>query len=508
MPEIRPTAAGVRAVSIVAAILALVAALVLPDAAGATEWRPGDPTVRPSPDAGSTSATVAGIDVANYQHPGGAPIDWNQVRGAGNEYVFIKATEGPVSCTGSYYRNPYFEGDWRDSGAAGMYRGAYHFARPRHPLQATAVDQARYFVGITGPMTGPKDLPPVLDFEVTCGLSPAELAAWAHYWLDEVERLTGRKSAITTYASFWSGPMANNTTFGDYPLWFARYGTPSPYPLPAGWDDWTWWQTGQAYEPGIVGEVDQNLFNGNLAFLARYGATSSPYPTSPIGSFETVKPLGRGDIVVSGWTLDADTQDPITVDIWVDGVLRATPTADEYRADVGAFFWIWGPYHGFSTPIDGLTPGGHEVCVWAHNTGPGINSDLGCRTVVNEAPIGFRDRLDWLPGGPEVDPDPLGGLLQLAIDSAGAMRIVGWTLDPDTADSLAVSISIDGATAATGVADVDIPVLGQFFTGFGSRHGFDLSTRLPAGLHQVCVTAHNVGAGTDTVLGCGLQSGP
>lgn len=589
-----------RSLAVAAAcVLAVLIGTLAP--AHATERAPGTappPVVTAQPDAAAPSATVAGIDVANYQHPNGAAIDWNQVKAAGNEYVFIKATEGPISCTGTYYTNSYFKGDWAGAGNAGLYRGAYHFARPLHPLRETAVDQARFFVSTTGPMSGFKDLPPVLDFEVTCGLSPADLATWAHHWLDEVYRLTGRRAAITSYPAFWSGPMANNTTFGDYPLWIARYGTPSPYPLLAGWDDWTWWQTGQDTEPGIVGQVDQNLFNGNLNFLARYGAVSSPYPTSPIGRYETATVAGMDEITVSGWALDADTQDPITVDVWVDGVLADTVDANEFRWDVGLFFWIWGAEHGFRTRLEGLAPGTHNVCVWAHNTGPGIDVDMGCKSVTMPTgpPVGSLELVGWRPSGWQIDgwaldpdtaaavqvdvvvdgvvahsvtadgarpdvgaffpdwgpdhgfsfrywgtpgphelcvvargvapggdttlgcrslttpgPNPVGGLLLVTNTPNGGagsqLRVVGWALDPDNGASLPITVTVDGVPSATATADIDIPVLGHFFTGFGSRHGFDLTANLAPGAHQVCVIAHNVGTGADTTLGCGTQTG-
>ncbi|MCB1261778.1 MAG: hypothetical protein KDB33_15530, partial [Acidimicrobiales bacterium] len=119
-----------RSLAVAAAcVLAVLIGTLAP--AHATERAPGTappPVVTAQPDAAAPSATVAGIDVANYQHPNGAAIDWNQVKAAGNEYVFIKATEGPISCTGTYYTNSYFKGDWAGAGNAGLYRGAYHFA--------------------------------------------------------------------------------------------------------------------------------------------------------------------------------------------------------------------------------------------------------------------------------------------------------------------------------------------------------------------------------------------
>ena len=70
------------------------------------------------------SGGVQGIDVASYQHPGGAAINWGQVASAGYRFAFVKATQG------TYYTNPYFSGDYAAVAAAGMFRAAYHFADP------------------------------------------------------------------------------------------------------------------------------------------------------------------------------------------------------------------------------------------------------------------------------------------------------------------------------------------------------------------------------------------
>ena len=72
---------------------------------------------------------------------------------------------------GSAYTNPWFASDWSGAGSVGLFRGAYHFARPALPLTTAAV-QASTFVSVAGTMGGSHDLAPVLDLEVTGGLSP------------------------------------------------------------------------------------------------------------------------------------------------------------------------------------------------------------------------------------------------------------------------------------------------------------------------------------------------
>ena len=55
--------------------------------------------------ASAADAVITGVDVASYQHPGGAAIDWGQVRSAGHRFAYVKASEG------TSYTNPYFAQD-------------------------------------------------------------------------------------------------------------------------------------------------------------------------------------------------------------------------------------------------------------------------------------------------------------------------------------------------------------------------------------------------------------
>jgi len=83
--------------------------------------------------AGFAAADITGPDVASYQHPGGASIDWSQVKNSGRNFAFVKATEG----TG--YVNPYFGAEWAAIQANGMVRGGYHYAKPdSSPTSAAA----------------------------------------------------------------------------------------------------------------------------------------------------------------------------------------------------------------------------------------------------------------------------------------------------------------------------------------------------------------------------------
>lgn len=222
-------------------------------------------------------AGLSGPDIASYQHPGGGAIDWTAVRNSGQRWAFVKATEGTT------YLNPYFAGDWRDSAAAGLFHGAYHYARPS-TVTGSATAQAQAFATAIGPQQVPGTLPPILDMEETGGLPPASLIAWTSEFLTATQAATGRTPMIYTYPSFWRNAMAGSAAFTGYPLWIASYGVSAPPTL--GWANWTFWQytsAGSIDGIGTPGGTDVSVFNGtslDLAALATAGTWGPPVSTS------------------------------------------------------------------------------------------------------------------------------------------------------------------------------------------------------------------------------------
>ena len=64
-----------------------------------------------------SSANYEGLDVSNWQ----GDIDYAQVKAAGIEVVYIKASEGTT------YKDPYFERNYANAKANGLKVGFYHF---------------------------------------------------------------------------------------------------------------------------------------------------------------------------------------------------------------------------------------------------------------------------------------------------------------------------------------------------------------------------------------------
>lgn len=216
-----------------------------------------------------------GIDVASWQ---GQP-DWRAVAASGIQFAITKATEGVG------YLNPTFARNWLEIRAAGIKRGAYHFAEPDVNRPE---DEADYFlanVARVGGLAAGDML--ALDLEDKNGsLKRAnDIGGWALAWLRYVERQTGVAPLLYTAPNV----IREHSLFGypalpRYPLWLAAYQT-APPPVPAPWSSIAIWQhSDEGSVPGIVGNVDLNRFMGTaeqLAALGKPGAVTQPAYARP-----------------------------------------------------------------------------------------------------------------------------------------------------------------------------------------------------------------------------------
>jgi GH25 family lysozyme M1 (1,4-beta-N-acetylmuramidase) len=441
--------------------------------------------------ASPSDALLTGIDVASYQHSTNAPIDWNAVKGAGHSFGYVKATE--YRSSSSSYINPWFKRDWEAAGNAGLYRGAYHFAIPSYPVVADALEEARYFISVTGSMTGPLDLPAMLDLEYNpygadaCyGLSQGDFVTWARTWLDEVKRLTGKAPVVYTGASYWDTCSGRSTAIGgDYRLWIASY----PYDpnsttfrptLPAGWPMWTMWQyRSDGLVPGIVGNVDVNRFCCDLASLAGL-AGSGVGAGAPFGNIESATRL-QGSVRLTGWTIDPDVAAAIDIHVYVDGVFQKQESANRARPDVGAAYAGWGSNHGYDIIVK-VNPGVHTACAYAINQGAGsINSLLGCATT-NGQPVG---NFEYAEGR-----------------ANGSISVSGWAADPDTASPIGIHFYVDGRYGGQVSTTGTRPDVVAAYPGSGTPGFNSTLTGFSAGAHTVCAYAIDFGAVVNPQIGC------
>ena len=321
--------------------------------------------------------SVVGPDVSGWQHPNRAAIDWAKVRAAENSFAIIKATEG------SGYTNPFYATDATGARAAHLVVGAYAFARPALPI-STASTQATYFAATIGNVRTIGTLPPILDLEMSGGLSSADLVTWAQLFLETVRAQTGRTPIVYSYPYFWSSTLAGTTAFGRYPLWLASPSATAPTPF-AGWKVWTLWQySSSASLPGVPGGAgDMSRFAGTAAQLTAFGngvpatAWTVRAPAAPIAMYAA--PGVRSAIV--GWQPSDDGGQVPS---------RYTVTA----SPGGAVTSVAGISH--AVRVTGLTPGlAYSFTVRATNTAGTSTASVASRPVVPGA-------LPAAPGRPAV----------------------------------------------------------------------------------------------------------
>jgi lysozyme len=192
-----------------------------------------------------------GLDVSEYQEK----IDWDLVENLENDYpiefVFIRATAGKDR------EDLQFENNWLSAKKSKMIRGAYHYYRPNE----NSLEQAKLFIKTVQLEKG--DLPPVLDIEkLPKGQSLDSLKIGLRRWLNTVEAHYKVKPIIYTGEKYYDDFLKED--FSDYLFWIANYNFYREKIA----EDWLFWQfTEKASVSGIKGNVDVNIFNGDVEQL-------------------------------------------------------------------------------------------------------------------------------------------------------------------------------------------------------------------------------------------------
>ena len=247
----------------------------------------------------------------------------------------------------------------------------------------------------------------------------------------------------------------------------------------------------------IFGKGDNHGFNGTVNTVAgthqvclyaidatggtnpRLGCKSvSVLNLAPVGSLDLLT-SGMESFAVSGWALDPDTADPITVHVYVDGTLTQALVATTSRPDVGRIYGK-GDNHGFSGTVT-ATSGKHEVCVFALDSWGGSNPKVGCSTVdVNGTAFGALDS---------------------AAAGSGMITVRGWAIDPNTLDPIQVHVRTYGEAAQGLTANTPRPDVGRIYRD-GDNHGFSGTVKAVSGTNQLCVYAIDSWGGTNPLIKC------
>ena len=197
-------------------------------------------------------ANYEGIDVSNWQ----GNIDYAQVKAAGIEIVYIKASEGTT------YKDPYFERNYANAKTNGLKVGFYHFVTATN-VQA-ARNQAQFFASVISGKS--PDCKLAMDFEqFREGLSVDEINEISKAFLETVRQLTGKEvviySNLNDAKTIFSRELAS-----QYPLWVAYWGSESGLlNSSSNWQNWEGWQyTNRGIVAGVNGYVDRNRFTENI----------------------------------------------------------------------------------------------------------------------------------------------------------------------------------------------------------------------------------------------------
>ena len=238
--------------------------LAIATLAGCADLPPDVDSVEENVISCATGSTVKGVDVSHFD----GTVDWGAARRDGIAFAIIKATEGT-----SFVDN-HFAANWTNTGANGIVHGAYHFFRP----ESDPVAQADFFVRVAG-SPRPGDLPPVIDLEVTDGLTAAQVAAGARRFLQRVQQNTGRVPLIYTSVRVFNSLLGGPAGFDPYPLWVANWNVRCPNIPDPPWTRWTVWQSSATGTvAGFSDPVDVDRFNGTSADLMAFVSSPSRQP--------------------------------------------------------------------------------------------------------------------------------------------------------------------------------------------------------------------------------------
>ena len=234
--------------------------------------------------------------------------------------------------------------------------------------------------------------------------------------------------------------------------------------------------------PGKHRVCAYGINRGSLSSNALIGCRDITLTGVPFGALEAVTATPDGVRLV-GWAIDPDIAGPIHVHAYVNQFAVDT-LANVERADIAAAYPAYGGAHGFDVTVP-FGRGVHTACAYAINNSSGANAALGCRAVeVGRAPI---------------------GALESASVGPRAVRVRGWTYDPDApTQALEVHVYVDGVGRVAVTADQPRPDIAAAHPEAGLHHGYDATVgALTYGSHQVCTYAINETANaTNTRLGC------
>lgn len=338
-------------------------------------------------------ARPLGIDVSTFQ----GSVNWSSVKAAGITFAFAKATEGAT------FNDSTFVGNQNNGKAAGVYMGAYHFARPGNNSPGT---ESSHFWNVANDyiVSDGKSFNPVLDFEDFSGhVGATSFTDWANQWCNTIKNNAAATGLTVTPVFYTSSCSACNFSTGvaSWTPWLANYngqdsqtGTPwSTCTSCAVWGAGVWsvWQyTSSGAVSGVSGNVDRDVFNGStvsamttkLLVKSTYGGSSVGFYNPADGSYHLRNSLsfGSSDYAWTAYSPPVSGAIPVTGD-W-DG---------NHQFGTGYYNPADGSYH----LKDGLSPGSSDYA-WVAYSPPvaGIIPVTGDWNGDGKTSVGFYNPAD------------------------------------------------------------------------------------------------------------------
>lgn len=196
----------------------------------------------------SDETIYQGIDVSGYQ----GNIDFNKVKKAGIEIVYMKSSEG------ADYIDSKFEQNYERAKKSGLKVGFYHYVTARTTQQAER--EAKFFASVISKKA--PDCRLAMDFESFGDLSRDEINRIGLTFLRTVEKLTGKEMVV--YSNAYAASYIWKEEIAKYPLWIAQYEVNEPENNET-WVNWVGWQyTDAGRVNGISTYVDRNKFTKGI----------------------------------------------------------------------------------------------------------------------------------------------------------------------------------------------------------------------------------------------------
>ena len=218
-----------------------------------------------------------GIDVSEFQ----GDIDFEAVRSAGVEVVYIKSSEGDSLI------DPMFETYYEGARAAGLKIGFYHYVTAITVEEAK--EQAAFFVSLI--QDKQYDCRLAMDYEQFFDLSNGAINEVGLAFIDEVERLS--ESAVVVYSDTANATNVWGEEIASYPLWVAEYGVDEPSEN-GNWDRWIGFQYSDS---GVINGINDNVVDLDY-FTEQIYLTSNSYPLpNPVPDPEDEEPMATYTVV-------------------------------------------------------------------------------------------------------------------------------------------------------------------------------------------------------------------